>query len=187
MKHMIDGEGGYPSQRWRFIVRRFPENRDPDATRPNPVADPSVHQQQGDGWNVPAADTVRTEVPLKRRLDYDPFLRYLEENETLYRVLTGEGRVVTVPKDRAIAAPFPPPEPTPLQPVYRWLGYGLLGLPLAGLPTVIFALIAATLAQQIRRRSLDRAGRRRLTLALVSAAILWLMGVALSFLFLLHL
>jgi hypothetical protein len=166
---------------------RFPENRDSQATRPHSsIARPNF-EQPANLWDTVPADTARAQTPLKRYLEYDPFLRYLEENETLYRVLTGDGRVITVPKDRAITAPFPPAEPTPLQPVYRWLGLALLGLPFGGLPTLVFVVVAAMVSQRIQQQSLSRIERRRLTMALICATILWLVALMLSFLFVLHL
>jgi hypothetical protein len=123
---------------------------------------------------------------LRLYLEQNPFLRYLEEDEALYQVLTGEGRAIIVPKDRAVAPTYPPLKPTPLQPVYRWLGYALLGLPLAGLPTVVCAVVAIALLPRAVQKPLTARELRRALVALLGASILGAMGLALSFLFLLH-
>src|SRR5689334_6737412 len=39
-------------------------------------------------------------LTMYRYLRRNPFLRYLEENDVLYSVITGQGRVIAVPKDR---------------------------------------------------------------------------------------
>lgn len=124
---------------------------------------------------------------LKRYLEEEPFLRYIEETETLYRVLTGEGRAVIVPKDRAVSLPYPPPEPTPLQPIFRWLALAMLGLMFAGLGAVICAPVAALLAWRTSQLPLTQQQRRRVGIAFVYANALFGIGLLLSFIFLLHL
>ncbi len=124
---------------------------------------------------------------LKLYLNQDPFLRYLEETDFLYHVLTGQGRVVIVPKDRASASPYPPVAPSPLQSVFRWLRYSVLGLPLAGLLTLVCAPVAAVLAWRASRQRLGITDRRRAMMALLYAAVLWMVGALLTVLFLVHL
>jgi tetratricopeptide (TPR) repeat protein len=124
---------------------------------------------------------------LKSYLQQDPYLRYLEETDTLYQVLTREGQAIVVPKDRAVDTPYPPVKPTPLHPVFRWLRYSLIGLLTAGLVTLVCAPIAALQAWRAIRHPLDIDDHRRATMALVYAGVLWVIGLALSILFLLHL
>lgn len=130
---------------------------------------------------------LRMYEALRYYLAEEPFLRFAEETEGLYRVLTREGRSVLVPKDRAEAPPYPPIEPTPLQPVSRWLVYSLLGLPLAGLITVVCAPIAALLAWRVSQQRLQTHDRRRALMALLFAVVLLAAGLFLSFIFVLHL
>jgi hypothetical protein len=123
---------------------------------------------------------------LKLYLERDPFLRYLEETEGLYHALTGEGQVVIVPKDRAVSPPYPAPERTSLERAFRWLTYSLLGLPLAGLVTLVCAPVAVAFALRAGEQPLNKHRRRRANAALVYASILWMIGFVLGFLFLLH-
>lgn len=123
---------------------------------------------------------------LQRHLQQDPFLRYLEETERTYRVVTGEGRTLIVPKDRASAIVLPAIIHNALQPVYRWLRYSVLGLPLAGLPTLVCASVAWTLAWYAIYQTQGTSGFRRAVLALIYASVLWIMGFAFTFLLLLN-
>jgi hypothetical protein len=124
---------------------------------------------------------------LKIYLEQDPFLLYFEETSSLYRVICGEKFVITVPKDRAIAPSYPPTKPTDLQSAYRWLGFSLLGLLLAGLGTLVCAPFAALFAWRASHQPLTMEDRRRAQIALIYAAVLWMVGMLFSFLLLLHL
>ena len=124
---------------------------------------------------------------LNQYLKADPFLRYLEENDLLYRVVTGEGRVVAVPKDRTFTPLFPASEPHVLRATNRWLAYALVGLFLAGLGTLVCAPIAAAFAWRARHELRSADQRSRADLALIYAAVLWMFGLLFSFLLLLHL
>jgi tetratricopeptide (TPR) repeat protein len=123
---------------------------------------------------------------LKHYLEQDPFLRYIEETDTLYQVLIGAGRMINVSKDRVAIPPYPPPEPLPLQPAYRWLTFAVLGLLIAGIGTVICAPIALSHAWQARKHPVERFDRRRATMAMIYAAVIWVVGLALAFIFVLH-
>lgn len=122
---------------------------------------------------------------MKSYLKQDPFLRYLEESAPMYRIVTGEGKTVIVPKGRADANSAPVVKP--FRPVYRWLGYSLLGLPLSGIPTVICASVAWVLAWQAVAQSYGTEQFRRASMTLVYASTLWMIGFLLTFLFILHL
>jgi len=126
-------------------------------------------------------------LTLYHYLRQHPFLRYLEENDALYRVITGEGRVIAVPKDRTVAESYPPKPVTPLQRAYRWLGYALFGLMLAGLGAVICAPVAASFAWRAARSATDLTQRNRAGMAFVYAFALLGIGLLFSFLFVLHL
>jgi hypothetical protein len=124
---------------------------------------------------------------LKVYLTQDPFLRYLDENDGLYHALTGEGRAIIVPKDRAPAAPYPPKEASPLKPVFRWMFYSLAGLLVAGLVTVICAPVTMVGAWRVLQQPIGKRNHRRAAVALISAGFLWIVGFFLAFLFMLHL
>jgi hypothetical protein len=123
---------------------------------------------------------------LQHYLQQDPFLRYLEETERAYRVVTGEGRTLIVPKDRASAIVHPAIIYTAIQPVYRWLRYSVLGLPLAGLPTLVCASLAWILAWYAIYQTVGTTGFRRAVMALVYASVLWTLGFTFAFLLLLN-
>jgi hypothetical protein len=120
-------------------------------------------------------------------MQHDPFLRYMGESGPMYHVLTGEGEAINVPKDRHAVTPYLLEQPTPLQPVYRWLRYAVLGLPLAGIPTLISASVAWGLACRAIYQTLGTHNLRRAEAALIYASVLWVIGFLFSFLFVLHL
>jgi hypothetical protein len=124
---------------------------------------------------------------LEHYLQQDPFLRYLEETERAYRVVTGEGRTLIVPKDRASTIVLPAMIHDALQPVYRWIRYAILGLPLAGLPTLVCASVAWIWAWYALYQTLGTNGFRRAGVALIYASMLWIMGFTFAFLLLLNL
>jgi hypothetical protein len=124
---------------------------------------------------------------LQRLLRQNAFLGYVGETDLHYQVRTDDGQSLAVPKGRAVPAPYPPLEPTPLQPTYRWLGWALVGLLLAGLGTLVCAPVAAAFALYARQHSLSQADRVRAEIALWGAAFLWCCALPLSFLFLIHL
>jgi hypothetical protein len=124
---------------------------------------------------------------LKQYLEEDPFLRYMEENPSIYQVITGHGQRIVIAKERAHTPPYPPKSITALELAYRWLGYALGGLLLAGLGTVICALVAIRFASRAAAQSVSGDQWKRARLALVYASALLLIGGLLSFLFLLHL
>ncbi len=123
---------------------------------------------------------------LKAFLNRNPFLRYAHENPVLYHIATAEGLALAVPKDRAIAPPYPPPKPSPLRPAFRWFGLSLLGLLIAGLGTLIFAPISASLAWSASTRVTDPGQRKRARAIVVYALLLWLLALLLSGLILVH-
>jgi hypothetical protein len=123
----------------------------------------------------------------QRLLRQDAFLDYVGETDLHYQVHTNDGQSLAIPKDRAIPAPYPPPKEPPFQPAYRWLGWALLGLLLAGLGTLLCAPVAAALALWARQQAASRADVVRAEIALWGAVFLWCCALPLSFLFLIHL
>ena len=119
-------------------------------------------------------------------LEADPFLDYDGETDHLYRVRTGDDTPVTVPKQRRPPEPFPPPAPGPLRPAWRWLRLALVGLLPAGLGAVLLAPVAAVAALRAGRRALSARDKKARRIALLLASLIWLAGLALAFLFFLH-
>jgi hypothetical protein len=125
---------------------------------------------------------------LKESLDKDPFLRYLEETDELYRVINAQRVVLSIPKKRAPANP-PSPDQAPSGPLkgaYRWLTMSILGLLLAGIGAVIFAPLAALAALRVQNSLQSHAERVSFTVILIVAFGLFVIGVLFSILFILH-
>jgi hypothetical protein len=125
---------------------------------------------------------------LKESLDRDPFLRYLEETDELYRVVNAQRVVLSIPKKRApVNSPSPDQAPPgPLKGAYRWLTMAILGLLLAGIGAVIFAPITAFVTLRAQDSLQSRAERLSSTVILIVAFGLFVIGVLFSILFLLH-
>ena len=124
---------------------------------------------------------------LQHLLKYNAFLGYIDETDWLYRVQTGAKLILKVPKDRVEPEPYPSPKPSPLQPAFRWLGIALLGLPLAGIGTLISLLIVVIYAIQANRQSLSRADQVRVNVILAGSFILAGLAFILALLLILHL
>jgi hypothetical protein len=126
---------------------------------------------------------------LKDLLDRNPFLRYLEETDDLYRVMNAERMVLIIPKQRAPVNPPPPEQPQtgPLQVAEGLLIVAVAGLLVAGLGTVIFAPIAALAAIRAHQAQRSQAERDRAAILVVAAFGLFIIGFLFSLLFLLHL
>ena len=125
---------------------------------------------------------------LKELLDKDPFLRYLEETDELYRVINAKRVVLSIPKKRA-PINAPPPDQAPrssLNGAYRLLTMAILGLLLAGIGTVIFAPLAAFAALQTQNTLQSHSEQVGSTVVLIVASGLFVIGVLLSILFILH-
>lgn len=125
---------------------------------------------------------------LKELLDKDPFLRYLEETNELYRVINTEHMVLSIPKKRAPANSPSPDQlpPSPLRGAYRWLTLAVLGLLSAGIGTIIFAPLAALAAVRAQNILQSHAERVSSTVVMIVAFGLFVIGVLLTILFMLH-
>ena len=121
---------------------------------------------------------------VKELLDKDPFLAYLEETEALYRVINKNNQVVIIPKKRAPIKPTSAEQPHPLKAAYSLLVIAIFGLLLAGIGALIFAPLAALAALQAHPSS--HAERVSSAILLILASILFLLGLAFGYLFVLH-
>ncbi len=121
---------------------------------------------------------------VKELLDKDPFLAYLEETEALYRVINKNNQVVIIPKKRAPVKPTLAEQPHPLKAAYSLLVIAILGLLLAGIGALIFAPLAALAALQAHPSS--HAERVSSAILLILASLLFLLGLAFGYLFVLH-
>lgn len=125
---------------------------------------------------------------LWRILQEEPFLAYKEETDHRYYVWNGLDLTLSVPKNRTPAEPYPPPEPSPLAPAWRALGWAMLGLSLAGIGALVFAPVALLRAMGIllNTQPLNRADRVRAAVAMILSLLLWALGAALGLLLLMH-
>ena len=124
---------------------------------------------------------------LNELFDRDPFLAYLDETNDLYHVINKDLMVLRIPKARTATEPYPPEQSSPLRGAYRWLSLALFGLLFAGIPTLIFAPLAAHSALNMADSPGPQAGRVHGTMVEVAAIILFAIGCFFTVLFLLHL
>jgi hypothetical protein len=102
-------------------------------------------------------------------------------------VHTADGHRVVVPKRRAAPKPYPPPEPGSLKPASRWLLLAVVGLLPSGLGALFAAPIALVSALRLPASDLGAQDRKRRRVLIVAALALWLLGLSLSLLVLIHL
>jgi hypothetical protein len=124
---------------------------------------------------------------VKEVLDKDPFLAYLEETDSLYRVINKKHMVLTVPKKRAVDDSAVLKRNSPLKAAYRLLTLAIFGLLLAGIGTLIFAPLAALAALGTGTSLRSRAERVSATLVVILSGVLFLLGLFLGYIFLIHL
>jgi len=121
-------------------------------------------------------------------LKQNPWLEYEVENDQVYVLSSGAELSLIVPKDRDLPERYLAEGASLVKPAFRWLGLALLGLPPAGLGTLVFVLLAVWHVWQVSKRStLDQADRVRAAVILTVAAGLLSLALALNYLLFLHL
>jgi len=132
----------------------------------------------------------KTHQMIQKLIKQDPFVLYLDETDNLYHVRSGERLTLSVPKDRSVPEPYPALRPVLLQHAYRWLWMAFLGLALAGLGALVFAPLAAISAVALNlihpSRHSFRAYRIQSLLVLILSGSLWLCGLLLFVILLVH-
>jgi hypothetical protein len=123
---------------------------------------------------------------LKELFDRDPFLAYLNETQELYHVVNKDMLVLRIPKKRTAMQPFPPAGPNTLSPAYRWLWLALFGLMLAGVPTLLFAPMAAQAALRVAGSHGSSQLQIQSTAVQLAAVALFGIGCFFTLLFVLH-
>lgn len=124
---------------------------------------------------------------LRRQLSVDAFLAYDGETDHLYYTQTADDLPLVVAKRRSVPQPYPPPDPTPLQPALRRLRWAALGLLPAGLGAVLLAPLAMVSIWHASRQSLSSTDQKRARVFLLLSGLIWMAGLVLATLFLLHL
>lgn len=132
-------------------------------------------------------DRARAYPMVQQLLAQDPFLLYLSETDDRYHVRHGAGLDLVVSKDRSLPEPYPAERPVMLQKAYRWIWMACLGLLLAGLGAMVFATLAAAAALTANFQTISRADRIRSLVVLLLSGGLWLGGLLLGAILLVHL
>jgi len=118
-------------------------------------------------------------------LKRDPRLEYRGETSTDYRLRTAEQFEFTHPKDRA-PAKLPTAGDKIQRRLYGWLKWAALGLIPAGLGTLFFGPLATLGAVASLRQPVTDGERRRIWVAAVLGAVLWLLALIPLVVLLLH-
>ncbi len=128
-----------------------------------------------------------TYLLVRKLLGQDPFISYIDETEEVYTVRSGEQISVLVPKDRSVPAAYPTRRPAQLQNAYRWLRAAFLGLPLAGSGAILFAPLAAAAAIGLYFKAASKTNRIYSLVIIILSGGLWLVGLLLVVILLVHL
>jgi F0F1-type ATP synthase membrane subunit c/vacuolar-type H+-ATPase subunit K len=124
---------------------------------------------------------------LQKLLEQDPFILYQTETDASYQVRSGEQLSLVVPKDRSIPQAYPTTRPARLQKAYQWLKIAILGLPLAGIGALLFAPLAAASAIGLYIEKPSKTNRIYSLVVLILASSLWLFGLLIGVILLIHL
>jgi hypothetical protein len=120
-------------------------------------------------------------------LQSNPQLTYLNETEAHYNVQSSEQISLIVPKDRHVPKIIPADSTTLFGSAYRWLGLAALGLLPAGLGAIVFAPLAGLTAFRLNLLPLSRQNRIHSLLLIILSGGLWLCGLLLGVILLVHL
>jgi hypothetical protein len=132
-------------------------------------------------------DALGASLEVRSLLVLDAFLLYLDESGDRYHVCHGVDQDLIIPKGRALPEPYPAQRPVLLRRAYLWLWWAGLGLLLAGLGAMIFASLAAGAALVLNIQPISRNDRIRSLVILILAGGLWLGGLLLGAILLVHL
>jgi len=121
-------------------------------------------------------------------LQKDPSLTYVDEEEDFYRVHTGKGNLLIIPKNRAQYVTYPVKKgKTPLKLASRWLLYSVVGLPAAGIGTMIAAPVAIFFSVVALRQGTNQSDKARAKIIIMLACVFWLLSLLLAVLLYIHL
>lgn len=123
---------------------------------------------------------------VQKLINEDPFLLYIDESDEVYHVRHSTDLDLLVHKNRLLPEPFPAMRPALLQKAYRWLWMACLGLLFAGIGAMVFAILAAVAAIGLNFQPIPRVDRIRSLVVLLLSGALWLGGLLLVAILLLH-
>ncbi len=124
---------------------------------------------------------------LRDLIRQEPFLGYIDETDTLYRIKSGLELYLNVPKSRAIQETYQASRSSLMKPTYILLSLAILGLLFGGIGAVFLAPLAIISAFLLQFRPLNRGDRTRSLIALLLGLLVWLVALPFGFLFLIHL
>jgi hypothetical protein len=123
---------------------------------------------------------------LQRLIKQEPSLAYVDETKDLYQVKSGLDLLLNVPKNRSYDEQYLQSTGGPLKAAYTWLNLSLFSLFLGGVGAFFLAPLTAMRALLLRRRAHYRRDRVRVLIILTLSAVIWLLSIPLSLLFLMH-
>jgi hypothetical protein len=153
---------------------------DPNDQLSTPETQAAVETGEAKGRDLSTYQVVQT------LLIEDPFLLYLDETDEIYHVRHSTDMDLLVHKNRSLPEPFPARRPVLLQKAYHWLWMACLGLFLAGIGAMVFAIMAAAAALGLNFQPISHADRIRSLVVLLLSGALWLGGLLLGAILLLH-
>ena len=145
---------------------------------------PEVQAGTDSGEAIPG--DLSTYQIVQKLLNEDPFLLYLDETDQIYHVRHSTDLDLLLHKNRSLPEPYPAMTPALLQKAYHWLWMACLGLLLAGIGGMVFAILAAAAAIGLNLQPIPRVDRIRSLVVLLLSGALWLGGLLLGAILLLH-
>ena len=116
----------------------------------------------------------------------DPFIAYDHETDEMYYVRNSSSQAFKVPKYHPTQASALSDYPGLLRSAHRWLWVALAGLLFAGVGAVLFAPLAALSAIRLNFKPVSKAVRTQSVIFLIISSFLWLLGLLLAVVFLVH-
>jgi len=182
-------DAGEAHRRWRLLTESEPSNAEAWIGLAESAAEvqekiTSLNRALAvDPRNIRARQ--RLHDCMAQLLQRDPRLEYLGETSSVYRLRTAEQFEFTHPKDRA-PVELPTTGENVQRRLYGWLKWAALGLIPAGLGTLFFGPLATLGAVITLRQPLAELERRRVWVAAVLGAALWLLALIPLVILLLH-
>jgi hypothetical protein len=137
---------------------------------------------------LPANPEITAKIFLlaNKLVKQDPFIAYDHETHDMYHVLNSSNQAFRVPKFRLTQESALNENPALLRSAHRWLWVALAGLLLAGLGAVLFAPLAASSAILLNLKPVSKAVRIQSLIVVIMSSSLWLVGLLLGVVFLVH-
>jgi hypothetical protein len=161
-----------------------------DAAMTEPLANPSLPSlpDQSTETLKPVRLVESEQAISSRKLpeEIGSYLKYVAEDDRTYLVRSRSRRMLEVLKRRSSRAAYPPAQPGPLQPAFRWLTLAAAGLALSGLGALLLAPFAIAASLRAQKGQLSPADQARARLVVILAGLIMAFGAGLTYLFWLH-